>query len=122
MNCEEYAKKYAGKNVRVVAGAYTGSIGIVSGWLRDLWILLEIKYYVIYRFPFKPMFSYDTTHTFVGWGLTRILPKYMKWDAIPLTELELMEPLIQSNTPDNCDDCGAIGEAPCKEGCPNKHT
>lgn len=121
MNSKKYAEKYAGRLVKVKTdGAHRGAVGLVSGYYGPHnWILLEVI-----ESPRIDSYEQIRTNNKIYWGqfvFTRQLPLTIKWCTASIDGLELMPEIIISNAPDNCDDCGAVGEEVCKKDCPNKN-
>lgn len=112
---KDFAETYNGY---IVENRRTKKVGIVSG------------YYINGPFVFMEWTSgqsYDTDYIshLTAWRWTRDIPQtyngQITWWYSGIEELVIIgSPPKLSNTPDNCDECGAIGEEECKSTCPNK--
>lgn len=123
MTAEKFAKTYA-NNIAVISNYTDGLDGIVGRIIgydcgshgdSNHCVIIEndpVDNNIDYN-------SYLTGFVFHGYSVVdistiqhkclRIQPKYLSILYKPTSPL-----------PDNCDDCGAIGEQPCKDNCPNK--
>lgn len=124
MNVKEFAEKYAGREADIRKGLYDQQY-IVK-------IIGHTKYAIIVQFDDIDVLhdssmcynnSYDEINDeSAGWYL--VIPDDGRIIYNNCFEIEnlIIRPLppAPSNEPDNCDDCGAIGEEECKIGCPNK--
>lgn len=104
MTSKEFAETHAGCMVMINYGIYKGEVGRVIGYSGSVSICIELN--KTYGSYYQPIFVVDY-NTIRG----------MKW-YFCFTDLILMPKI--SNTPDSCDDCGAVGEEECKNNCPNK--
>lgn len=110
---QELVERYAGQRVKVIAGNYEGWFGIITGWYDDdgcNYVLLECID------SSKVLSSnYDGGYTFVrphsGYPL-----HYIETDHF--NDIEWPAPI--TTAPDDCDDCGAVGEEKCKPNCSNR--
>lgn len=113
MNQQIFAELYAGQFVKVAryGEAYNGTKGRVVGYRNNMGnddnnIFIEV----------------EGLGTDSGWNKNDILYKVVndiKYNCY-LFPFSVLEPLIQPKAgPDDCDDCGAVGEEKCKESCPN---
>lgn len=119
MTSQEFAEKYAGMRVMInnytrdgifYQNNYEGKFGKVAGWTfysnDRIWIRLEESKYnnipidAILTIPRESINGLDI--------------------RVPMESLMIIEPPKLSNEPDNCLDCGAIGNEVCKERCPNR--
>lgn len=106
---EVFAKKYSGIIVR---HKKEGLLGRVVGYNHGgSLILMEYVSGDVYK-------TNDTS----AWQLTTYInnDKYYFHSSI-YSLIPPEEPIFNTNSaPDNCDDCGAVGEQKCKDNCPNK--
>lgn len=116
---ENFARKYAGQEVVVIN--YTqeqelnGTMGRVVAFEIDdgsLWddlrVIIELNDYIS---------GYNPHLNFV------VDPSTIKTHSCLRFPPQCLYPMPSptlSNAPDNCDDCGAVGEQRCKDSCPNR--
>lgn len=115
MKAKAFAEKYVGQEVKVDGYVvYNGLIGRVVGYDSDGNNYLDRV--IIQQSSHKEGFSIINSNgtTIILDNPTRRNDKCMGFQPGYLSVIST------SNLPDNCDDCGAVGNEVCKEGCPNK--
>lgn len=116
MTAKEYAEKYLGR--RIKAKFLMGcQYGIISGYS---------SYHVVYE-PLTPGHGNFVENARTLITLLRPIEKfyYTSLEGLPTDIKDGHSHSFDGpapNLPDNCDDCGAVGEEKCKDGCPNKES
>lgn len=124
MNEEEFVDKYLGQLVRIRNVKNSDSIGNVIGYCgkkSDNSYSGQVLIRVVEGYHLSHLrreFGYSSK----GWVFKVEIPatECVNWLVALPENIELLESPPISNAPDNCDDCGAVGEEECKEECPNK--
>lgn len=125
MDSKTFAELYADQFVKVINydekyyGSYNNEkIGRVVGYSRTHHVGFGDNYHNIYIEISKLPVS-------AGWNKKEIdilvVDSNSIRNGIYVYPVYNLQPVIQPKTePDDCDDCGAVGEQACKEGCPNQ--
>lgn len=111
---QAFAEQYTGRKAKINS---SGVIGLITAWLSmKRWpnhILLEVIYKPEDVICLKWPSNYTGNYVFVR-PIYNINMLYAEADVSDITLLPI------TIMPDDCDDCGAVGEQICKSNCPNR--
>lgn len=122
MNTPDFVEKYCGQEVKIINTDKTLSFGHIIGYcvpgsgnVYHGQVLIRISRGIIKEYHIRAAFSNN-------WVIKAYIPtnEVIAWSCRFPQDIELVELPTPSNKPDDCDDCGAIGNESCKSDCPNK--